>query len=230
MNQVLAPRLAVDCSSGAYLSVALDTGTHIMLRHKNGANLHSTLLLFFIQELLKEALIQPKDLKHLIYTCGPGSFTGLKIALSLLKGMALPYQIPLIPVPTLDHLAFSFIQKNTSSTVIACIDARMAEVFTAAYLTDPFKKIHQDSLLKTGCSSWQYYLSQHPRACYVATTVIEDLSLQHLHCHIPQADSLFQLAEQNIYTLTTANEARLFYLRDKVAFTLQEQLMRHGSH
>ncbi len=229
MKQILAPRLAVDCS-GAYLSVALDTGAHIMLRHENGVNLHSKLLLFFIQELLKEAVIQPKNLKQLIYTCGPGSFTGLKIALSLLKGIALPHQIPLLPIPTLDHLAFSFTQKNTSSTVIACIDARMAEVFTTAYLTDPFKKIHQDSLLKTGSSMWQYYLSQYPRASYVATTVIEGLSLQHLHCHTPQADSLFQLAEQNIYTLTTANKARLFYLRDKVALTLQEQLTRYGSH
>lgn len=228
MKQVLTPRLAVDCS-GAYLSVALDTGAHIMLRHKNGENLHSKLLLFFIQELLKKAVIQPKNLKQLIYTCGPGSFTGLKIALSLLKGMALPYQIPLLPIPTLDHLAFSFTQKNTSSTVIAYIDARMAEVFTAAYLTDPFKKIHQDSLLKTGSSTWQHYLSQYPRASYV-TTGIEGFNIQYVHCHIPQADSLFQLAEQNIYTLTTANEARLFYLRDKVALTLQEQIARYGSH
>jgi universal bacterial protein yeaZ len=230
MKQVLAPRLAVDCS-GAYLSVALDTGAYIMLRHENGTNLHSKLLLFFIQELLKEAVIQPKDLKQLIYTCGPGSFTGLKIALSLLKGIALPHQIPLLPIPTLDHLAFSFTQKNTSSAVITCIDARMAEVFTAAYLTDPFKKIHQDSLLKTGSSIWQYYLSQYPRASYVATTAaIEGLSLQHLHCHIPQADSLFQLAGQSVYVPTTANEARLFYLRDKVALTLQEQMTRYGPH
>lgn len=91
-----------------------------------------------IYKLLSDSLnfvgIEVKDLSGIGISIGPGMFTSLRVGLALAKGLALPFQIPVKGINTLDALANSvpdFIQTN--NLVISVIDARKEEVFAAIY-------------------------------------------------------------------------------------------------
>lgn len=87
------------------------------------------------------------DLTHLAVTVGPGSFTGLRIGVASWKGMAYGLNLPLIGVPTLD--ALSRLHPWREETVCTLLDARMSEVFCAAYQYTGFArtKLRQDGVL-----------------------------------------------------------------------------------
>jgi tRNA threonylcarbamoyladenosine biosynthesis protein TsaB len=89
---------------------------------------HSTQLTVFIESLLKENDVNIEDLSAVAYSSGPGSYTGLRIGLSVAKGICFGAGIPLIEVSTLLHLA-STIQGDVLR--FPMIDARRMEVYGA---------------------------------------------------------------------------------------------------
>jgi len=92
---------------------------------------HAEKLHVFIEEVLKEAGIQFKDLVAIAVSQGPGSYTGLRIGVSAAKGLAFALNIPLIAVDTLAVLAA---QANvTNGLIIPVIDARRMEVYSAIF-------------------------------------------------------------------------------------------------
>ncbi len=113
--------LSIDTST-AILSIALKTGSTYEERMVNGAFSPSENLMGEIKAMLTRASVKLGDIDLLITTRGPGSFTGLRIAMSLLKGISLSNDIPLVSVPTL-----SVIEKSSSlynGTVLSVIDAK----------------------------------------------------------------------------------------------------------
>jgi tRNA threonylcarbamoyladenosine biosynthesis protein TsaB len=92
---------------------------------------HSERLLNSIDHVLEQGECSIEDLDGWAISLGPGSFTGLRIGLSTIKGLAFATQKPVAGVPTLDALAF-----NTSPTpylICPILDARKGEVYTAFY-------------------------------------------------------------------------------------------------
>ncbi len=113
--------LSIDTST-AILSIALKTDSTYEERMVNGAFSPSENLMGEIKAMLTRASVKLGDIDLLITTRGPGSFTGLRIAMSLLKGISLSNDIPLVSVPTL-----SVIEKSASlynGTVLSVIDAK----------------------------------------------------------------------------------------------------------
>ena len=89
-----------------------------------------------IPALLAEAELSLSELDGLAFACGPGSFTGVRIATSVIQGVALAADLPVIPVSSLQALAQSAIGQG-AERVLAGFDARMQEVYWATYVRDP---------------------------------------------------------------------------------------------
>lgn len=98
-------------------------------REERAGQRHSELVLPMIEVLLTEAGLQLASLDGIAFGAGPGSFTGLRIACGVAQGLALGAGVPVIPVGTLLALAHA----SNAARVLACLDARMGEIYHAAY-------------------------------------------------------------------------------------------------
>ncbi len=97
--------LALDTASRS-ISLALHDGHQLLFESTwNTANNHTVELAPAIHRALRQVQQQPADLTAVAVSQGPGSFTGLRIGLSVAKGLAEAQSIPLIAVPTLDIVA-----------------------------------------------------------------------------------------------------------------------------
>ena len=98
---------------------------------------HSENLHVFIEQVLKESNLQPKAIKAIAISAGPGSYTGLRIGVATAKGLCYGWDIPLIALPTLRILAKQVTYEFTDiEYIIPMIDARRMEVFTTVYSHD----------------------------------------------------------------------------------------------
>ena len=120
--------LAIDTST-EYCSAALWLDGAVYPRRIHAGQLHSALLLPMIDELLQEADLTLRQLNGIAYGVGPGSFTGLRIACAVTQGLAFGADLPVLGVSTLASIA----QQTDAERVLTVLDARMAEVYWAAY-------------------------------------------------------------------------------------------------
>ncbi len=120
--------LALDTST-EYCSAALwlEGETHVKRVH--AGQLHSALLLPMVDELLRDSGLSLNKLDGIAYGAGPGSFTGLRIACAVTQGLALGADLPVVGVSTLASIA----QQVDDDRVLTILDARMEEVYWAAY-------------------------------------------------------------------------------------------------
>ncbi len=109
----------------------------IVLKEKetNIKNSHSSVLTLQIEACLKEAGKSYSDLDAVAVSIGPGSYSGLRIGLSVAKGLCYALEIPLISVSTLQALAWKTQKETENQAAIFApmIDARRMEVYTALY-------------------------------------------------------------------------------------------------
>ncbi len=120
--------LALDTST-EYCSVALWQDGAVMARSALAGQRHSELLIAMIDALLVEAGIGINQLDGIAFGKGPGSFTGVRIACGAAQGLAFGADIPVAGVCTLLALA----EATGQARVIAALDARMGEIYHAAY-------------------------------------------------------------------------------------------------
>ena len=131
--------LAFDAATDV-CSVALDNGTQRWLRYSDTPRSHAQMLLPYIDELIRESQIPLNSLSAIALTHGPGSFTGIRIALSIAQGLSYASNVPIIPVSSLDALAYTYLHSGGHTAlcegdcVITAFDARMNEVYWAAYV------------------------------------------------------------------------------------------------
>src|SRR5687768_16089069 len=120
--------LALDTST-EFLSLAMQAGDKIFTHHQHAGNASSELILPQIQALLDTANIPLKDLDGIAFGAGPGAFTGVRIACGVAQGLGFGANIPLAGVNTLLAAA----QASDADKVIVCLDARMGEIYHAAF-------------------------------------------------------------------------------------------------
>lgn len=113
------PVLAVDTGT-SFLSLALRVNGETLLYHEDVGSGQSGLILPQIAALFAQAGISAADLGALVYAQGPGSFTGLRIGAGVVQGLAVPFDTPLIAVPSLDAVACQV----SGGGVLAAVDAR----------------------------------------------------------------------------------------------------------
>ena len=123
--------LAFD-TSNEYCSVALVVRGETVLREALAGQGHSGILLSMVEELLASCGLAPSGLGGIAFGAGPGSFTGLRIACGVAQGLAAGLDIPVIGVSTLLAMA----QSCDADRVVSCLDARMGEIYHAAYVRE----------------------------------------------------------------------------------------------
>lgn len=152
-------------------SVALCSGDTILATRESVEDKsHSALLTIFMKKVLDDAGITAKDVDAIAVSKGPGSYTGLRIGVSVTKGFAYGNKKPVIGVSTLQALSFSAIQnpsfkvlleKHPGLVLQPMIDARRMEVYTASFdqLGQPLSVITASIIDE---QSFNQELQQHP--------------------------------------------------------------------
>jgi len=133
--------LALDTASGL-CSAALWVDGDVATRELPTARDHAHQILPMVQSLLAEAGIALAAVDAIAFGRGPGSFTGLRIAASVTQGLAFGADLPVLPVSDLRALAQQALGQHALSVkesaaaptrILACLDARMNEVYAALY-------------------------------------------------------------------------------------------------
>ncbi|WP_320824206.1 tRNA (adenosine(37)-N6)-threonylcarbamoyltransferase complex dimerization subunit type 1 TsaB [Reinekea sp.] len=116
-------------------SIALVLESKHFVFHEHRPREHAKILLPEIEKLLLLAELRADQLDLIVFGRGPGSFTGVRIATGVAQGLGLAAQCQLAPISTLQSLAWSAAQLGHTDIWVA-LDARMSEVYFAAYRVD----------------------------------------------------------------------------------------------
>ena len=123
--------LALD-SSGLVASVAVVEEDQLLAEYTvNYKKTHSQTLLPMLDEIAKMIELDLETIDAIAVAAGPGSFTGLRIGSATAKGLGLALKKPLIPVPTVDALAYNLY--DTTGVICPMMDARRKQVYTGIY-------------------------------------------------------------------------------------------------
>jgi len=120
--------LALETST-EYCSVALWQDGIVLEHCERVGQKHSEMLMPMLDVLLREAGVTMNQLDGIAYGAGPGSFTGVRIACGVTQGLAFGASLPVAGICTLLALA----EASGQQRVIAALDARMGEIYCAAY-------------------------------------------------------------------------------------------------
>ena len=124
--------LAIDTSTD-FCSVAASRGEALFARHERAGQRHAERILDMVDQVLVEARLEFAQIQGIAYGAGPGSFTGLRIAAGVTQGLALARGVGVIGVGSLLALSEEAGKDGAGGRMIACLDARMGEVYHAAY-------------------------------------------------------------------------------------------------
>jgi tRNA threonylcarbamoyladenosine biosynthesis protein TsaB len=225
--------LAFDTST-EYLSLALMLEDKISTFDVLAGQSHSQLILPQIQTLLAAAGVQLQDLQGLAFGAGPGSFTGVRIAAGVAQGLGFGANLPVAGICTLQALA----EASGADKVIACLDARMGEVYHAVYVknagtckTGTWQTVIEPGLYKPDAvptiegsdwvgagSGWQTYGE-------VLSHAYQDQLQEVLPELLPSASAIMRLA-QPLFTSgqpLPASAAMPIYIRNRVALKTVER-------
>jgi tRNA threonylcarbamoyladenosine biosynthesis protein TsaB len=226
--------LVIDTST-EWCSAALWRDGRIQARRVLAEQRHSSLLLPMVDELLRESDITLRQLDGIAYGAGPGSFTGLRIACAVTQGLALGADLPVVGVSTLESIA----QQTGADSVLTVLDARMAEVYWAAYRRDgagwhtvsapqlalPESVLVPDSGDWVGAGNGFAALGAVLRPRLASRLVrIDDTLMPDAAAMAPLAAAAFARGEGMDAAL-----AAPIYLRDKVALTVDERRQKKSA-
>lgn len=122
--KLLAIETATECCSAALL---INGEVHSV--SEVAPRRHNEVILSMCEQVLADGQTNLSELDALAFGRGPGAFTGIRLAASVIQGIALGQDLPVVPVSSLTALAqAAFVEKQTHE-VLACIDARMQEIY-----------------------------------------------------------------------------------------------------
>ncbi|MBU3636294.1 tRNA (adenosine(37)-N6)-threonylcarbamoyltransferase complex dimerization subunit type 1 TsaB [Polynucleobacter sp. es-MAR-4] len=236
--------LAIDTSS-AWCSVALSLPNAVpLVRHQKVSAGASQLILPWVEELLSEAAIKLSSLDAIAIGNGPGAFTGVRLGVAVVQGLAIAAKLPVIAVASLDAIASrlvltpAYISSGAQSFVVA-IDARMGEVYWANYkkadnqLPERQGEIHLTTPEEIELKNIDFLAgSAIPEfGDRVFTSIPNSLPSSHLDSAIG-VDALGVLAcAQDMWSKGLQQDVHLLeplYIRNKVALTSAERSQQHG--
>jgi len=131
--RIAAMRIVAIDASTEVCSVALGIDERWWERSEVAGQSHSELLLPMLSALLDENHVTMQDLDGVAFGAGPGSFTGLRIACGVAQGLAFGAELTVVGICTLEAIAETARRRHGCTRVIAALDARMREVYIAAY-------------------------------------------------------------------------------------------------
>ena len=130
--------LCLDTATPTARVAVLDGAGSVRFAAEATAERHSSHVLPLCAEALRAVGAAPADLAGIACGGGPGSFTGLRVGLSTVKGLALPTGVPLYLVSSLHALALDILDARAgeATTAVPCLDAGKGEVYVGAYVAD----------------------------------------------------------------------------------------------
>lgn len=217
--------LAIDTSMEAQV-LGLRTGSEDVERFELVGREHSKIILPSILALLADAGVDKGSLDLIIFGQGPGSFTGLRIAVGVVQGLAYGLDIPVVPVSTLACIAQGEFRQSGAEHIVVAQTARKREVFFGSYgieegITVPigdegvFEADAVPAQPFTECvgvgSGWEFKEALEGALGATATRVVREA--------FPQAVDLLDLGTRGYADgrAVSALEARPEYLRERVA-------------
>lgn len=212
-------------------SCALLLGEHLSERRCPAGRPHSETLLPLIRELLSESGVKLAQLDAIAFGAGPGAFTGLRVACGVAQGLAVGADLPVVPVCGLEAMAATV----GAPRVLSLLDARMGEIYAAAYelrdgayaLNGSIHVVAPESLELPAGGSWVAAgnaLVAHPRLAETLRAAGFSLRPEVL----PQAAAIARLAARRPQAQIDPSLAAPLYVRDKVAKTISERLGEGG--
>jgi tRNA threonylcarbamoyladenosine biosynthesis protein TsaB len=218
--------LVFDASS-SWCSAALNVNGMLYSAAEMQPRKHAQLILPMIEDLCQQGGIKPFELDGIAFGKGPGSFTGLRIAISVAQGLSLATGAKLYGISSLAALAWQGMKQQQVERVVAIMNAHMGEVFYGAYqkseqglvavVEDALAKPEQVDLSKleqswVGAGDGFQFKQELPPLINELFAIDEDIA--------PMAESMMDLAmtawDQGEFT--TAELQQPVYLRDTVAW------------
>jgi tRNA threonylcarbamoyladenosine biosynthesis protein TsaB len=210
--------LAIDTST-EMASVAVLSGEKITSEELGSQRTHAQLLLPMIDRQMAQSGLHLNELDGIIFGCGPGSFTGLRIACSIAKGLAFAHDLELIPVSSLSSIAWAAHEQQDNAPILAVLDARMHEMYWAYYQAGQFRaeeKVNavQEIQIPTNHSvvlagaGIDLYWNDFPDQ--IKSQVIARLNVY------PDAASMIRLVQHIGITTTSVAKAQPVYVRNQV--------------
>jgi tRNA threonylcarbamoyladenosine biosynthesis protein TsaB len=230
--------LAIETST-EYCSVALWRDGVVSARSEKVGQKHSEVLMAMVDAVLKDAGCRIKEMEGIAFGKGPGSFTGVRIACGVAQGLAFGVGVNVVGVCTLQALA----EASGKDKVIAALDARMGELYLAAYRKegDVWRTVVEPCLCKAedapdvdgggwfGVGSGFLEGSPAPSPSPGGRGELARRYFKHLSgvdaLAVPLAEAVVKLAAVE-FEKGNAVDAALalpLYLRDKVALTTRER-------
>ena len=221
--------LAIETSTEV-CSIGLSVDEQVMVAENKAEQSHSEHVLPMIDELLRASDLSLCDIDVIGFGAGPGSFTGVRLACSVAQGLAFGVSVPVVPVSSLEALA----QKTKKDKVLVCQDARMNQVYAAAFeknnhawipTIDPYVCDPQDVIIPAGdgwvaCGSgFQSYQQIFEDSVWFSLPILDEEYVR------PTAKEIIQITcrEFGDGNSVCAEDAVPTYVRNKVALTLDEQ-------
>jgi tRNA threonylcarbamoyladenosine biosynthesis protein TsaB len=221
--------IAIETST-EFLSLAVSRDGEIRARNLHAGQRHAEMALDELDALLREAGLALSEIGGIVFGAGPGSFTGLRIACGLAQGLALARGIPVLPVGSLSAVA----ETAQADKVVACLDARMGEVYHGAYLRHglgEWKEVFAPGLYSpgkvpelpgegwAGCGSGFGVHASALRARYAGQLVALNPEI------LPNASAMLRLAAPAFARGEGIDAAQAVpqYVRDKVALKTHER-------
>ncbi|MEO5669305.1 MAG: tRNA (adenosine(37)-N6)-threonylcarbamoyltransferase complex dimerization subunit type 1 TsaB [Ramlibacter sp.] len=217
--------LAFDTSTDT-LSVAVQSRGGVPLQHVAAGGAQASLtLIAAVQDLLGRARLRLGDLDAIAFGRGPGSFTGLRTACSVAQGLAFGAGVPVLPVDTLMAVAEEARELEGATRIVAVLDARMDEVYSAAYVHDGGRWRQQGDFSLGRPESVAvpegWVVAGNAFSAYAGRLAPD---ARRLHA-LPMAAALLRMAPALIAAggPVSAERALPLYIRDKVAQTTEER-------
>jgi len=189
---------------------------------------HNELILSMCEQVLAKGQTSLSQIDAVAFGRGPGAFTGVRLAASVIQGIALGQDLPVVPVSSLAAIAQASCAEKQTKEVLVCIDARMQEVYCGLYKMNLDEEIMElvgneqviaPKLVRIDISGecfgvgsgWKPYAEELQEA--LAKTISYDAEM------FPQAEYIASLAQVYFHQgkHVSAIEALPVYLRDNVA-------------
>lgn len=209
--------LAIDTSTSR-ASVALEFNGVMFIEEALEIREHARVLLSMVERVLSSAGAALNDLDGIVFGEGPGSFTGLRIACSVAKGLAYAHDLPLYPVGSLHAIAAQAQALPPNTRVLAMMDARMNQVY---WMFDPesSEQVPCVSAAEDVCvpanislclvgADYEAYLESLPADIKTAIVCTREI--------FPRADAMIQVVKTGRVSSVTADAAMPVYVRQHV--------------
>jgi tRNA threonylcarbamoyladenosine biosynthesis protein TsaB len=223
--------LALDAATEA-CSVALLTNGALISRTIESGKRTAVKILSMAEEVMAEAQVSLSMLDGIAASIGPGAFTGVRISVAVAQGLAFGADLKVVPVTTLEALALQVLD-GPGSRALACLDARMGEVYWGCFAWDTECGVPRSGALQVGPPG---SVSLDPGAHYIGVgrgfsaypvlATLPGLTTDAARsAALPNAREIARLGALRLKVGGALDPADLkpLYLRDKVAFTEAER-------